>query len=538
MEKKTARRLVFQPDALEGIHRGINCLTDAVSATLGPRPRYVAVAPVIRERPIELLDNGGVIARRVTELMDPDADMGAMLVRNLLWHLYEDVGDGTATAAVIFRSVCTQGLRVVAAGGDVVLLRKYLLEGLQIILQQLADLTRPIEGREPLARLAESICHDRELAAQLGEIFDTLGPHGDLDVRTGYHRSLRSEYLAGPQWAAGALSKEMIGSARFATLLNPAILLTDLEIDTPEQLIPALEAAMAAEASSLLIIAQHLGERATGFVVMNSRQGSFPMLAVKSPGDINTRSDLLQDMALLTGGQPLLAGAGDSLAAVTRTRLGRARRAWATDNHFGVVGGQGDPRQVSAHYAGLTRQLDQTSDRTRRDNLMERVGKLVGGSAALWVGGATSSEIEMRKESATRTARTMRSAIGSGVLPGGGSALLACRPALRERQAQAHDAAERAAYAILLQAVETPVRVILSNAGYDPGAILGDIDAAGPLCGFDVEQRRVVDMAEVGIFDAAKATTMAVQGAISGAAQALSIEVLVHRAKPDYAMNT
>jgi chaperonin GroEL len=262
------------------------------------------------------------------------------------------------------------------------------------------------------------------------------------------------------------------------------------------------------------------------------------MLAVKSPGDINTRSDLMQDMALLTGGQRLLAGAGDSLQSVKGVHLGRARRVWVSEDRFGIVGAQGDPRQVSAHYAQLARNLDQTHDQTRQKNLRERIEKLAGGSATLWIGGATNSEIEPRKEIASRTGRTIRSAIGSGVLPGGGSALLACRLPLQKRLSEACETEERAAYTMLLQAIEVPVRTILLNAGYEPGEILAQINGAGSLYGFDVEQRRIVNMMDAGIVDAANAYTRAVQGAITGAAQAMSIEVLVHRTKPDYAMNT
>jgi chaperonin GroEL len=539
MAKKAAQRLVFQPEALEGIHRGINWITEPISATLGPRPRYVAVAPVIRERPIELLDNGGVIARRVIELPDPDADMGAMLVRNLLWHLHENVGDGTATAAVIFRSVCAKGMKYLAAGGDVVLLRQYLLEGLQVILQQLAEMTIPIAGQKPLAQLAKSICHDSTLAALLGEVFDAIGEHGELEIRTGYDRHLRAEYLDGAQWSEGVLSKEMLtGASRVATLQNPSILITDLDIETPEQLIPALEAAMAAGSPSMLVVARTLSERATGFVVMNSRQGRFPMLAVKTPGDINTRGDLMHDMAVLTGGQPLLDVAGDSLASVKGAHLGHARRVWVNENRVGIVGGKGDPRRISKHYAQLVRSLDQTDDPTRHKNLMERIGKLVGGSATLWIGGTTISETEIRKELASRTARTMRGAIRGGVLPGGGSALLACRMPLRKRLTESGETEERAAYTMLLEAVEAPIRTILSNTGYDPGEILAEINQAGPGCGFDVERGRCANMTEAGILDAARAYTLAVQGAISGAAQALSISVLVHRTKPEFAMNT
>ncbi len=211
---------------------------------------------------------------------------------------------------------------------------------------------------------------------------------------------------------------------------------------------------------------------------------------------------------------------------------------WVNENRVGIVGGKGDPCQVSKRYTQLVRSLDQTDDLIKRKTLMERIGKLVGGSATLWIGGVATSETELRKELASRTARTMRGAIGSGVLPGGGSALLACRPPLQKCLAESCEPVERAAYAMLLQTVEAPIRAILSNAGYDPAEVLAEINQAETSYGFDVEQARLVNMTEAGIFDAARAYTQAVQGAISGAAQALGIEVLVHHTKPEYKMNT
>ena len=224
------KRLIFQPDASLSLQRGINLIVDAIRPTLGPIPRTVAVSQVMDGKPPELLDKGGLIARRITDLPDPNADMGAMLLRQMLWQLYEDCGDGTATAAVIFQSIYNEGLKYLAAGGDAMRLRQFLNEGLDLILNALDEMTLPIEGKEQLAQLAETICHDRELADKLGEIFDFIGEYGQLDVRRGHTRYIEHDYMKGMYWQRGAVSRAMLRGGKQSDRIvmnDTAILLSD-----------------------------------------------------------------------------------------------------------------------------------------------------------------------------------------------------------------------------------------------------------------------------------------------------------------------
>jgi chaperonin GroEL len=254
---------------------------------------------------------------------------------------------------------------------------------------------------------------------------------------------------------------------------------------------------------------------------------------VKTPGfGLSDQAADLQDLALLTGGRPLLAAAGQTLESVKLEDLGRARRAWADPYNFGLSGGKGDSRQLRQHIAHLRTAHSRIEDLKEREKLQQRIGKLLGGSATLWIGGATESEIKIRKALAERTAQALRGAVQAGVLPGGGAALLACRPLLQERLDRSSSVDERAAYRILLRAVEEPARTLLSNAGYEASEIMAKINRAGVGYGFDLNSRQVVDMAQAGVFDVAQVQQEAVRAAIATAALALTIDVLVHRKKP------
>lgn len=540
MTKQRTQRVVFQPAAYRGIQQGINQIVESVRPTLGPCPRIVAIERVERDKMPELLDSGGVIARRILELPDRDADMGAMLIRHVLWRVHEQVGDGTATTAVLFQSVYRQGVRYVIAGGNAMRLRRYLEEGLQVILNELTGMTIPVEGKEQLARVAESICHDPPLSKMLGEIFDIIGEYGQLQILSGRGRELEREYVEGMYWKGGVLSREMITdyTELKTEMVNATILISDLEIEDPRCLVPVLDMVRRADIHSLLLIASKLADSGTALLLSVSRDtDKFQVIAAKTPG-VSSADQVaaMEDLAVLTGGRPLVKPAGDTLGGAKLEDLGRARRAWADRNYLGIVGGKGDPRALRTHIARLRAALGRATDADTHRRLQKRIGRLMGGSATLWVGGATELEIEARKELAKRTADALRGAVREGVVPGGGVSLLACQPALQQRLDQSTDSDERAAYRILIKAMEEPIRTILANAGHDASQVMAEIKSAGPGHGFDVRSEQVVDMAQAGIWDAAVVQKAAVHGAIASAALALTIDVLVHHKEPEQVM--
>lgn len=539
MSQGATRRVVFQPATYRGFGRGVNQLVNAVRPTLGPRPGIVAIDNVdYRDKGPQLFDDGGTIARYIIQLRDRDEDMGAMLVRDLLWRLQQQVGDGTATAAVILQTVYNEGVRYLTAGGNAMRLKSFLEQGIIVLLDELAGMSVRLAGKEKLAQIAESLCYDPRLAGYMGEIFDILGEWGRLEIRKGRSRDHEREYVEGMYWNSGLLSREMYTdhSKPRVEFDDAAILISDLQIEEPRQLFPVLELAIRSEIPALLIVAEKLSDSVIGFLLANKDMERFQAIAVKLPGaGKEQQAAALKDLSVLAGGRPFIQVAGENLEGIKVEDLGRARRVWANYRNFGIIGGKGDPRALRRHIAELRRAHEHLDSVQDRDALRERVGKLMGGAATLRVGGVTEMEIDARVEVAKRTATTMRLAMIDGVLPGGGMALLACRPALQKKLATSTDPDERAAYRILIRAMETPFRTIVSNAGYDASDMMAEVRLAGPGHGFDATRGQVVEMMKAGIYDATAVLKAVVFGALSTSAMALTVDVLVHHAEPEQA---
>ncbi len=536
--RSNSKRVVFQPRTWQGMHRGAMQIVNAVRPTLGPRARFVAFSPEFGDTEPDLYDNGGEIARRILQIKGRDEDVGAMLIRDLLWRLQNQVGDGTATAAVIFGAVYTEGIRYLTAGGNSRRLQTHLEAGLGIMLAELTAMTHTLAGKEKLAQLAESISYDPELACYMGEIFDIIGAHGRLEIRKGRSREIERDYVEGMYWERGLMSRKMIADPeRNRTLYeNAHILISDLEIQYPQELLPVLEMALRNDVKSLIIIAGKLSDAAIGFLLANNKSDDFHVVAVTTPEyGKDPQAAALQDMAALTGGKPFLKAPGDTFNKVQVEDLGQTRRVWADLKNFGIIGGKGDPKALRRHIHELQKAYDHIDDPVPKEKVLKRLGKLMGGSATLWVGADTEMDMERRVELAKRTAAAMRLAMEEGVLPGAGVALLECRQALRDRLAGAEETDERAAYEILLKATETPIRTIIANAGYDASDVMADLRLAGPGHGLDVVQERIVNIQESGIYDPAGVVKAALFGAIKTAGLALTVDVVVHNAQPEQA---
>src|SRR5262245_50772484 len=267
MTKLQKPRVIFQPAAYAHLQRGVNQLLNAIRPTLGPYPGIVASTLIDQKGP-ELLDNGGLIARRVIQLADRDADMGAMYIRQMIWHVHETVGDGTATAAVLFQIIYNEGLRYIAAGGNAMLMRRHLEEGLKLILEHLNSMSVQVKGKKKLAQLACSLCYDPPLAQMLGEIFDIIGVYGRLETRTGRSLALERDYVEGMYWKGGLLSRQVVTDLAKvrAYLEEPAILISDLEITDPRQLLPAMTLAVQAKFKSMLVVVRSISDATIGLL--------------------------------------------------------------------------------------------------------------------------------------------------------------------------------------------------------------------------------------------------------------------------------
>jgi chaperonin GroEL len=415
------------------------------------------------------------------------------------------------------------------------LLRHHLEQAADLILGQLNDMTVQIRGKEKLSRLAETICYEPALARMLGEIFDIIGPDGTLDIRSGRSRDLEREYVEGMYWNGAIFSRAMITDIALGRvqLEDVSILISDLEAQEPKDLIPLLESAVQAGIKALFLVLGTISDRALALLLAKPNREKIQVVAVHAPtSHADARLQALEDLAVLTGGRAYFTAAGDILHSVKVENLGRARRAWASLENFGIVAGRGDPRKLRQHFAQLRAAFKNIKAVDEHKRLQERIGKLMGGSATLWIGASTVIEVERRKEIAVRTAGAMRGALREGVLPGGGAALIACRSLLERKLHQAQDPDEQAAYRILLHACEAPLRTLLLNAGHDPNEVVASVYQAGAGHGFDVLGGKVVDMSQAGIFDAASVVKAAVFSAVHGAALALTVDVLVHRKNP------
>ncbi|MCU0513514.1 MAG: hypothetical protein MUE40_13210 [Anaerolineae bacterium] len=536
MKARQKPGVVFAPQAAPALLRGVQTLVDAVRPTLGPLAGSVAIDHLNKTKALpEVLDSGGVIARRIIELGDRDADMGAMLLRGLLVRQHERIGDGTATTAVLFEAIFSAGLRYIAAGGNPMRLRRSLERLLPLLLKSLAELAQPLADQQPaLTRLAYMLCQQADVAQVVGEAFALAGGFGRVEVRAGYGRELTRDYPEGSYFYSGLFSRTLATEGDYLTLETPAFFLCDFEIDDYHALFPVLQTAHAAGLPRLVIVARQLSEKAIALLVTNNRMGRLQTAAIKLPGlNAEDRQAALTDLAVLTGAQPWYAAAGTSLEGVQARHFGHARRAWADLHAFGLVNGRGDPRHLRQHVAALKARCLASDDPEVRRNLLQRLGTLAGRSVIVRVGGFTETEIHARKNLAEQTVAGVRAALLGGVVPGGGMALLHCRAALAARLPAVQDTDERAACRILSEALAAPAAAIYRNAGYDPGAVLAQLAGKNRALGFDVVAGRVVNLRAAGLLDSAITLQTCLRNAISTAALALTVDALIHLKQPE-----
>jgi chaperonin GroEL len=539
-------RVTFQPQVFQGIQAGINMIASVLRPTLGPLPRNVAITRTVGRNAPEILDNGGAIARRIIAIPDRDQDVGAMLIRHVLWRMYQDSGDGVTTTAVIFQSIFNQGVRYLSAGGgNAMQLRNGLENCLPIVLDALRGFTVPLNGRELITQVAEGICQgDSELAGMLGEIFDIAGAYGTVQVQASNQRKLEREFIEGMYWPNSGWISSIFQTdpIRHRTIMDDAaILISDIPVHSPAQLLPALEIAAKAKIPNLVVLALNMSDEAIGLLVTNRERKVIGTLAVKTPLlDILGRQEALEDMALLTGGKFMVEAAGERLEDVTFEHFGRARRVWATNERFGIIGGKGDPRLVREHVKMLKLRLSHLQGEAR-EKVIQRIGRMLGGAAFLYVGGNTETAIQTRLEVAERSVVTLRSALDGGVVPGGGAALVHCQRVLEQAERQyklagtTNDSLDEQIIAlrIIRRSLEAPLRTIAQNGGYHPATIVGRVQQAPDNQGFDVRTGQVTCLQNVGILDPLQVVGNALELAIHGAALALTTDVIVHRKRPE-----
>jgi chaperonin GroEL len=528
--------VVLQPRTYAALLKGINFVAEAIRPTLGPLPRLVLLAGLRREDLPEFLDDGATIARRIILIVPRSCDVGAMLIRGSLWKMHQEVGDGTATAAVMYQTILREGIRYVTEFGcNAMLLRSGLEKGMKLVREVLRKQAAPLKGKQAIGKIARGMCQgEDEMADMLSEIFDFVGTEG-LIVVDGYHRmGLEREYIEGTYWklsgyfssyfAVDQLKKQVVFE-------DAPLLITDFNIKDPGILIPVLEKCIKAGLKKLVIVAGDLSESVIGLLINNNQAKTIETLAVRTPKLLEMdRVASVEDISIMTGGKPYFQAAFPTFEGFQVEDLGYARRAWATESMFGIYGGKGDPRKIRQRIVEVKAALAKAELESEKTHQQSRIGRLNGGTAILRVGGIHDIEIDTRKAVAERTITGLRHALVGGVVPGGGAALVVARSALTEFPAENED--EVIAFRILARALEEPMRTIARNAGSSPDVVLDRVKSSPTGYGLDAISGQIVDMKQAGIQDAVVVLEKAVEIAVSGAAMALTTDVIIHHSQP------
>ncbi len=530
-------RVLAGKGAHAALLHGVDLMAALVRPTLGPLARTVAIAGQFPNDAPEVLDNAATIMRRTIQISDPFADMGAMLVRHLAWTVFERVGDGAATAVTLAHALLHAAAPSLAAGADPMAMRSGIERGLAVAVKELRGQARPVEAATELACCIAGVVRAPALAATIGELIEAVGPDGAVLIEEWQGTTTTAAYLDGLRWNSGLLSTYFLKAGETVSRLSePRILVTDCPLTRAGDLLPVLEACVAAEERQLLVIAPEINAAALGLLILNRERGVLDgVLAVRAPGAGEQQARILADIAIATGGRAFLVATGARLSDVTITDLGRARHAWATADTFAILGGRGEKSAIRHRIGEAKAELRAvSSDDTTRRQIRERIGKLAGTAALVHVGAATESErmeLRTRVEAAVAAAQA---ALRDGAVPGGGGALLACIPAL-ERLADDLRSDEALGVRLLARALPAPMCAIAANAGIDASAVFNDARPLTPGWTFDVLRCQWVDAEESGILDPLPVVLAALEGAVSTVVMALTTDVLVRHKRPETA---
>lgn len=524
----TAKKLLFGDDARDAIRRGVDTLAEAVKVTLGPRGRTVVLE---REFGPPQIVNSGVVVARAVELEDRFENMGAQLLREVAARTSEMAGDGTTTATVLAHALVQEGLKYLAAGMNPMELKHGIEAAIEAAVAELKRMAQPCSAPQSIAHVAAiSANNDRSIGDLVASAMEKVGRDGAISIEDGSGMASELEVVEGLQFDRGYLSAYFVNDPerQSAVLEDVSVLLVDQRLSSLQEMLPLLEAAAKA-GTPLLVIAEEVEADALATLVVNSVRGVIRTCAVKAPGFGDRRKAMLQDIALVTGGQVISAELGLSLEKARAEHLGHARRVVVDKESTTLVGGGGDPARIRERIEALKRERrDLTSDYDR-EKLDERVAKLSGGVAVIKVGAATETELKERKLRVEDALHATRAAVEEGIVPGGGVALLRARRALRDMRLPTLDA--DSGLKIVMRALEEPLRRIVLNAAQEPATVLERVDGAGePAFGYDAARREYGDMMQMGVIDPAKVTRLALQNAGSIASLILTVDCLIAQA--------
>ena len=520
-----AKQIKYGEDARRALEAGINALADTVKITMGPKGRNVVLD---KKYGAPLITNDGVTIAKEIELEDPFENMGAQLVKEVATKTNDVAGDGTTTATLLAQAIIREGLKNVAAGANPMVLRKGIELATETAVEHLMANSKTIETAQAIAQVASVSSGDERIGDLISEAMEKVGKDGVITVEESKTMKTELTTVEGMQFDRGYASSYMCTDMEKmeAVLDDPMILITDKKISNIQEIITLLEGVVQM-GKKLLIIAEEVEGEALATLVLNKLRGTFTCVAVKAPGFGDRRKAMLQDIAILTGGQVITEELGLDLKEATVDMLGTAHQVKVTKESTVIVGGAGDISELKARVANIRAQIEETSSDYDREKLQERLAKLAGGVAVINVGGATEIEMKERKLRIEDALAATRAAVEEGIVPGGGSALIAASKSVNSLMSQtAGDV--KTGVSIVLRALEEPVRQIAKNAGVEGSIIVEKLKAKKtPGYGYDAAKDEYCDMIERGIIDPTKVTRSALQNAASVAAMVLTTESLV-----------
>ena len=520
-----AKQIKYGDEARKALETGVNTLADTVKITLGPKGRNVVLD---KKFGAPLITNDGVTIAKEIELPDPFENMGAQLVKEVSTKTNDVAGDGTTTAVLLAQAIIREGLKNLAAGANPIILRKGIDKAVQTAVEHLKSISQKVDGKKAISQVAAISAGDETVGELIAKAMETVGKDGVITVEEGKSMTTELSTVEGMQFDRGYASAYMVTNTdkMEAVLDNPYILITDKKISALQEILPVVEP-LAQQGARLLIIAEDVEGDALAALIVNKLKGVFNCVAVKAPGFGDRRKEMLQDIAVLTGGTVISSDLGYELKDATLDMLGRANQVKVDKDNTTIIDGAGNKDDIKARVSSIKSQIEVTTSDYDREKLQERLAKLAGGVAVINVGAATEVEMKEKKLRIDDALAATRAAVEEGFVPGGGSALLSCIPALR-KLVSGLSGDEKTGASIILKACEEPVRQIAKNAGVDGSVVVDKILAKKmPAYGFDALKNVYTDMVESGIIDPTKVTRSVLQNAASVASTLLTTESIV-----------
>ena len=519
-----AKEIKFGAEARAALEKGVNQLADTVRVTLGPKGRNVVLA---KPYGAPLITNDGVTIAKEIELEDGFENMGAQLIREVASKTNDVAGDGTTTATVLAQAMVNAGMKNLAAGANPIVLRKGMKKATDKAVEAIASMSKPVEGKEQIAKVAAVSSGDEEVGKLVADAMEKVSKDGVITIEESKTMKTELDLVECMQFDRGYISAYMATDMdkMEATLDNPYILITDKKISNIQELLPLLEQ-IVQSGSKLLIIAEDIEGEALTTLIVNKLRGTFSVAAVKAPGYGDRRKEMLQDIAILTGGQVISDELGLDLKEATLEQLGRAKSVKVQKESTVIVDGEGDKEAIKARVNQIKGQIEETTSEFDREKLQERLAKLAGGVAVVRVGAATETEMKEAKLRMEDALAATKAAVEEGIIAGGGSAYIHTTKVLQEL-VDTLEGDEKTGAQIIMKALEAPLFHIAANAGLEGSVIINKVKESEVGIGFDAYKEEYVDMVKAGILDPAKVTRSALQNATSVASTLLTTESVV-----------